>query len=651
MLERAARLLAAAARRRAARAGAAHRPAAPAGADLPRRARCPCALPPALVRGARGARPARGRHAVHGAAGRLPGAAVAATSGQDDIVVGSPVAGRNRAETRGADRLLRQHPGAARATWPASPPSASCWRGCARRRWAPTPTRTCPSRSWSRSCSPSATSAARPLFQVMFALQNAPVPALRAARADAARRWTSDSGTRQVRPDALRCARRREGFARRAGVQHRPVRRRHRRAHGRRTSQTLLAAPSPDPDAPLVRRCRCSTEAERQQLLVEWNATAADYPREACRPRSCSRRRRRARRTRVAVAFEGTRSSPTRELDARANRLARHLRALGVGPEARVGALPGALAGAWWWRLLARPQGRRRLRAARPGLPARAARPSCWRTAGAPRAAHPAPQLRTRCPGRAARVVLPGRASAGVRRAAAGAARRAALARTTWPTSSTPRARPAGPRACRCRTARWPTSSPAHGAAPRLRARRRACSQSTTVSLRRLRPGALSAAARAAARVVLAPRDAPATGRAARGAASATRVTTLQCTPSLLRACCWTAGLAAALPRLRRCSCGGEALPRGRWRASCCAALRRLRCSTSTAPPRPPSGRHRRAVRRGADAAPRADRPADRQHQAVRAGRAPAAGAGRRAGRAVHRRRRRGPRLPAAGRS
>ena len=60
---------------------------------------------------------------------------------------------------------------------------ASCSAGCARRRSAPTPTRTCRSRSWSRSCSPSATCAHTPLFQVMFVLQNTPLPAAGAARA------------------------------------------------------------------------------------------------------------------------------------------------------------------------------------------------------------------------------------------------------------------------------------------------------------------------------------------------------------------------------------------------------------------------------------------------------------------------------------
>ena len=65
-----------------------------------------------------------------------------------------------------------------------------------------------------------------------------------------------------------------------------------------------------------------------------------------------------------------------------------------------------------------------------------------------------------------------GRASRSARRRWARAGRRAG-GRRTWPTSSTPPARPAGPRACRSRTRRWSTSSTRCADRPGLGAERR----------------------------------------------------------------------------------------------------------------------------------------------------------------------------------
>ena len=68
-------------------------------------------------------------------------------------------------------------------------------------------------------------------------------------------------------------------------------------------------------------------------MVEEWNATAAAYP--AARYTACWRRRRRARPTRRRSFDEEALTYG--ELNARANRLAHHLRARGVGPEAVVG--------------------------------------------------------------------------------------------------------------------------------------------------------------------------------------------------------------------------------------------------------------------------------------------------------------------------
>ncbi len=73
---------------------------------------------------------------------------------------------------------------------------------------------------------------------------------------------------------------------------------------------------------------------ERHQVLYEWNHTDAAYPRKCVHELFEEQVRRRAEAS--AVEFEG-RALTYGELNRRANRLARYLRSAGVGPEARVG--------------------------------------------------------------------------------------------------------------------------------------------------------------------------------------------------------------------------------------------------------------------------------------------------------------------------
>ena len=74
---------------------------------------------------------------------------------------------------------------------------------------------------------------------------------------------------------------------------------------------------------------------EREQLVEGWNATTTQYPRER-RVEELFVEQASAHPQAVAVRCEGQ-SLSYRELDERANRLARHLRALGVGPDVMVG--------------------------------------------------------------------------------------------------------------------------------------------------------------------------------------------------------------------------------------------------------------------------------------------------------------------------
>lgn len=98
--------------------------------------------------------------------------------------------------------------------------------------------------------------------------------------------------------------------------------------------QTMLAGVAADPN-----KCLCDlpllTPAERHQLLVEWNDTQTDYPKDACIHQLFEAQVERTPDA-PAVVFEDS-VLTYRELNCRANCLAHHLQKLGVGPEVLVG--------------------------------------------------------------------------------------------------------------------------------------------------------------------------------------------------------------------------------------------------------------------------------------------------------------------------
>ncbi|GAA6614882.1 hypothetical protein NUACC26_006690 [Scytonema sp. NUACC26] len=77
------------------------------------------------------------------------------------------------------------------------------------------------------------------------------------------------------------------------------------------------------------------TEQERHQLLFEWNNTTKEYPQDKCIHQLFEEQVELSPDT-VAVVFEGTQLT-YRELNARANQLAHYLKTLGVGSEVLVG--------------------------------------------------------------------------------------------------------------------------------------------------------------------------------------------------------------------------------------------------------------------------------------------------------------------------
>jgi amino acid adenylation domain-containing protein len=84
-----------------------------------------------------------------------------------------------------------------------------------------------------------------------------------------------------------------------------------------------------------VTRLPLLNDAERRQLLVEWNDTRKEYPKDRCVHELFEAQVTRTPET-IAVVFEEEQLT-YRELNQRSNQLARYLRGLGVGPEVLVG--------------------------------------------------------------------------------------------------------------------------------------------------------------------------------------------------------------------------------------------------------------------------------------------------------------------------
>ncbi|MET0396778.1 MAG: amino acid adenylation domain-containing protein, partial [Longimicrobiaceae bacterium] len=99
--------------------------------------------------------------------------------------------------------------------------------------------------------------------------------------------------------------------------------------------EALLEAMTTDPRARLS-EVSLLRGAERARVLEDWNDTAAELPRELVHERFAARA---ALAPGAPAVHAGGETAGYGELERRANRLARHLRGLGVGPETRVGLL------------------------------------------------------------------------------------------------------------------------------------------------------------------------------------------------------------------------------------------------------------------------------------------------------------------------
>ncbi|MBV9790944.1 MAG: amino acid adenylation domain-containing protein, partial [Chloroflexi bacterium] len=251
-------------------------------------------------------------------------------SGQDDILVGSPIAGRTRAETEGligmfVNTLVLRTSLANNPTFRETLQRVrSAALGAYRHQEVPF-------EKLVEVLQPERNPSHAPLFQVMFVLQSADLlpitlPNLtfepEAAPSDTAKfdltldlRETADGvrGTIEYNTDLFD----ESTIARMAGQ-----------------FETLLNSIVADP-AQRIGALELLTAAERQQLLIEWNATETAYPSDQTFHALVAAQAERTPEA-VAVVYGATQLSYG-ELNTRSNQLARALHKLGVGPDVRVG--------------------------------------------------------------------------------------------------------------------------------------------------------------------------------------------------------------------------------------------------------------------------------------------------------------------------
>jgi amino acid adenylation domain-containing protein len=250
-------------------------------------------------------------------------------TGQDDIVVGSTIAGRNRPELEGLIGFF-VNTLALRADLSGNPTFRELLGRVHEVALGAYAHQELPFEQLVEELQPTRSLSYEPLFQVMFEFQNFPraleLPGLELSPLDVhtgtakfdvslelRQRAEDICGWFEYNTDLFEAA----TMARLAG-------------HFQSLLEGIVAHPEQRlSDLPLL------TPAERQQLLVAWNATAADYPQDQYLQQLFEAQ---AARTPDAVAVVCEDQQLTyRELNRRANQLAHYLRGHGVGPEVLVG--------------------------------------------------------------------------------------------------------------------------------------------------------------------------------------------------------------------------------------------------------------------------------------------------------------------------
>ncbi|MBM2804326.1 MAG: non-ribosomal peptide synthetase, partial [Deltaproteobacteria bacterium] len=173
--------------------------------------------------------------------------------------------------------------------------------------------------------------ARNPIFQVMFAFQNTVVPSLELARLRSEPVEIDGGMTKFDLTFSLMDQE--HGIA--GHIEYSTdLFKRDRIERMARHFQTLLAGIAVAPDQSIA-TLPVMTEPERQQILFQWNATTAEYPKDKCIDKLFEEQVEKTPNA-IAVDFEDKQVT-YRELNRKANQLAHYLISLGIGPEKLVG--------------------------------------------------------------------------------------------------------------------------------------------------------------------------------------------------------------------------------------------------------------------------------------------------------------------------
>jgi amino acid adenylation domain-containing protein len=253
-------------------------------------------------------------------------------SGQDEVVVGTPIAGRTRSEVEGLIGFFINTL-ALRTDMSGEPTFRELLGRVREACLGAYQHQEVPFEKLVEELQPERSLTHTPLFQVCFVLQNASIPELH-LRGLKLKPLEIESVTAKFDLTLMLSERGGElnGTIEYSTDLFDPSTIRRMAGHFER----LLAGVAADPDRP-VSALPLLAESERRLLLHDWNEAKAEHPPLACLHELFERQ---AATTPGAVAVTGEDGPLTySELDERANRLARHLRRQGVGPESRVALL------------------------------------------------------------------------------------------------------------------------------------------------------------------------------------------------------------------------------------------------------------------------------------------------------------------------